>query len=77
MKTKTPKQIFEQWQRLARNAQTRANIERIKRATIVSRRYWDNIYNANGIADRNKSSDTARCNYIWENAATPASIYTK
>lgn len=72
MKTKTPLQIYEQWQRMARNARTPENIERVKRAAIISRKYWDNIYKANGMPDRLTSSDTARANYIWYNAATPA-----
>ena len=75
MRTKTPKQIFEQWQRMARNARTPQNIERVKAATNTTRRYWNNIYKANGIADRCKSTDTAKCNDIWEHAAKPASIY--
>lgn len=77
MRTKTPLQIYEQWQRMARNARTPENIERVKRAAIISRKYWDNIYRANGMPDRLTSSDTARANYIWYNAATPASIYAK
>lgn len=77
MRTKTPKQIFEQWQRIARNATTRANIERVKRAAYITRRYWDNIYKANGITDRLNYGDTAKCNEIWNTAAVPASVYTK
>lgn len=77
MKTKTPKQIFEQWQRIARNATTRANIERAKRAAHISRCYWDNIYKANGIADRLNYNDTAKCNEIWNTAAVTASVYAK
>lgn len=75
MRTKTPKQIFEQWQRMARNATTRANIGRVKRAAYISRRYWDNIYKANGIADHLNCNDTEKCNEIWESAAVPASVY--
>lgn len=77
MRTKTPKHIFEQWQRIARNATTRANIERAKRAAYISRHYWDNIYKAYGIADRLKHGDTAKCNEIWNTAPVPASIYAK
>ena len=77
MKTKTPKQIFEQWQRITRNATTRANIERITRTADITRRYWDNIYKANGIADRLNCNDTAKCNKIWEAAAVPVSVYAK
>ena len=77
MRTKTPKQIFEQWQRIARNATTRANTERVKRAAYISRRYWDNIYKANGIADRFNYGDTAKCKEIWNTAAVPASVYAK
>lgn len=77
MKTKTPDQIFKQWQRMAKLAKTKTNIERLKRATITSRRYWDNIYRANGITDRHKCNDTAKCNWLWYNAATPKIIYAK
>ena len=77
MRTKTPHQIFEQWRRMSRNATTRTNIERVKRAAETTCRYWDNIYKANGIADRYKCSDTAKCNEIYYTAAMPASIYAK
>lgn len=36
MKTKTPDQIFKQWQRMAKLAKTKTNIERLKRATFTS-----------------------------------------
>ena len=77
MRTKTPHQIFEQWLRMSRNATTRTNIERVKRAAEITWRYWDNIYKANGIADHYKCSDTAKCNEIYNTAAMPASIYAK
>lgn len=62
---------------MSHSATTRTNIERVKRAAETTRRYWDNIYKANGIVDRHKCSDTAKCNEIYYNAATPASIYAK
>lgn len=77
MKTKTPKQIHDQWLRLAKNARTAINIERVKRAAEISTRYRANIYRANGIENVNTCTDTAKCNYIWEHAATPASVYAK
>lgn len=76
MRTKTPYQIFEQWRRMSRNATTRTNIERIKRAAEIMCRYWDNIYKANGIEDRLQCS-AIESNEIYYNAATPTSIYTK
>lgn len=77
MRTKTPHQLFEQWQRMSKNATTRANIERVKRATEITLRYCDNIYKVNGIADHYKCSNTAKCDDIWLKAATPVSIYAK
>lgn len=77
MRTKTPQQIYEQWRRISRNATTRENIERVKHAAHISRRYWDNIYKANGIADRLNYGDTAKCNEIWSTAPVPASVYAK
>lgn len=56
---------------------TRKHRKSEMRRIYISRRYWDNIYKANGIADRHKCSDTAKCNEIYYNAATPASIYAK
>lgn len=76
MRTKTPKQIFEQWKRMSRITTTRKDVERLKRAAEITRRYWDNIYAANGIKDR-MAGNTEVCNRIWETAATPISIYAK
>lgn len=74
MKTKTPAQIFAQWQRIAKNADSPRNIERAKAAATTARIYWENIYNANGI-DR-YGNNTAEINHLWEHAATTANIYT-
>lgn len=74
MRTKTPKQIFEQWERIKKNAATPTNIDRAKRAVDISRRYWDNIYNAHGV---DGYGDFEKSNEIWYTAAEPASVYAK
>lgn len=75
MRTKTALQIFAQWERISHYDNTRANVKRLERAAKIAQRYWNNIYMANGIKDRYKTNDTAKCNDIWLNAATPVSIY--
>lgn len=87
-RTKTPKQIHKQIMRILNKiAQERGRWEGrtfigaqdvIKAHSIrnTCRRYIDNIYAANGIEDR-MQGNTVKCNYIYENAATPVSVYTK
>lgn len=76
MKTKTPAQIFKQWERLAKNADTPRNIVRVKQAATFARKYWNNIYQANGV-DRINNKDTDEINNIWEHAAAPLNVYAR
>lgn len=74
MRTKTPSQIFEQWQRIAKKANTPRDIERAKKTATIARLYWENIYTINGI--KRFGGDTSVINHLWEHAATPVNIYT-
>ena len=88
MRTKTPKQINEQTLRLMKAISIRhwngkeyeEHAEMLYKLKNIMKTCWcyiDNIYAANGIKNRHKTNDTAKCNDIWLNAATPVSIYAK
>lgn len=85
MRTKTPKQIHEQWERLSdalllaswngheyANARYNAMFEHV---TEKAKEYIHNIYALSGCDQRTASA--ARANYIWATAATPVSTYAK
>lgn len=87
MRTKTPKQIFEQWDRLSdalllkswngkdyADARYNAMYDRIDEAAD---RYIDNIYKACGVENHLMDIRVKRCNFIWSEKAFPASVYTK
>ena len=82
MKTKTPKQIFEQEYRLIHlivDTAKRLNLnepytQRYHRVIKTSSKYRRNIFNAAGICF---ADGEAKCNNVWDNFAVPASIYAK
>ena len=82
MKTKTPKQIFEQEYRLISlivDTAKSLNIDkpytqRYHRVKKASSMYRKNIFNAAGICF---ADGEAKCNNVWNNFAVPASIYAK
>ena len=82
MKTKTPKQIYEQEYRLIHlivDTAKRLNrdepyIQRYKRVKKASSRYRMAIFNNAGVC---YADGRAKCNEVWNNHAVPVSVYAK
>lgn len=77
MRTKTPKQIYEQTISLLNTISTMERTEvtrtRWRRIINVYEKYTDNIYALH--TDDENSLSVEESNYIWNNAATPVINY--
>ncbi len=85
-KTKTPKQISAQLLRVTHaiavkhwdGKQYRHHAQMMDKIERLSRQAWqwiDRIYLANGMSRRDSEANAAESNRIWDNAATPRTIY--
>ena len=76
MKTKTAKQLFEQWCRIAHlyceSGRQIVGATIVHKASAIQFRYRDNIYKHFGV---NPDDDPEDCKRIFESCAVPRSVY--
>lgn len=77
MRTKTPRQIYEQTDRVLKSISAMGRTEitraRWKRVVNAYATYVDNIFSLH--TDNYDGLSVEESNYIWDNAATPVSNY--